>query len=112
MDMLEKVKSVWQKHKTKAMVAVGSAAATMGSVAPVAFASDNQQAGIITNPVGTADMWATLGTGAVTFITGILLPVANFCTSNGICLAFLTVTFVGLGIRILRRAIGAFGRGR
>lgn len=109
--MFEKIKGFVQKHKTKVMVSAGSAMAVASSVAPVAFAED-QQAGIITNPVGTADMWATLTTGVGTFINGILLPVASFCTSNGICLAFLTVTFVGLGVRILRRSINAFGRGR
>lgn len=109
--MFEKFKGFVQKNKTKAAVAFGSAAASMGAMAPVAFA-ENQEAGIITNPVQTADMWATLTGGVSTFINGILLPVASFCTSNGICLAFLTVTFVGLGVRILRRSISAFGRGR
>lgn len=109
--MFEKFKGFVQKHRTKAMVAVGSASAAMGAVAPVAFAED-QQAGIIPNPTQTIDMWATLTGGVSTFISGILIPVASFCTSNGICLAFLTVTFVGLGVRILRRTVSAFGRGR
>ncbi len=109
--MFEKFKGFVRKHKAKVMVSVGSAMAAAGSVAPVAFA-DDQQAGIITNPTQTIDMWATITAGVGTFLNGILLPVASFCTSNGICLAFLTVTFVGLGVRILRRSISAFGRGR
>lgn len=61
---------------------------------------------------GGATMWTTIGEGASSFITNVLTPVGTFCTSNEICLAFLSVTFVGLGVRLLRRAIGAFGRGR
>lgn len=109
--MLEKIKGFVQKHKTKAMLAVGSAAASAAALAPVAFA-ENQEAGIITNPVGTVDMWTTITSGASTFINGILIPVASFCTSNGICLLFLTATFIKLGVGVLKRSIGAFGRGR
>lgn len=110
--MLEKVKGFVQEHKTKAAVAVGSAAVSMGAMAPVAFASDNQQAGIITDPVQTADMWASITGGVGTFVNGILIPVASFCTSNGICLMFLTATFIKLGVGVLKRSISAFGRGR
>ena len=63
-------------------------------------------------PGGGGNMWTTITSGVGSFITGVLTPVANFCTSNEICLAFLGVTFAGLGVRILRRTIGAFGRGR
>lgn len=110
--MFDKVKGFIQKHKTKAAVAVGSAAAGMGMIAPVAFAEENLEAGVITNPVQTADMWSTITGGVGTFVTGVLMPVASFCTTNGICLLFLTVTLVKLGISVLRRSIGAFGRGR
>lgn len=61
---------------------------------------------------GGADMWTTIGSGVTSFTTGVLTPVTNVCTTNPIALAFLSVTFVSLGVRILRRVIGAFGRGR
>ena len=109
--MLEKIKGFVQKHKTKAIVAVGSASTAMAAMAPVAFA-DDQQAGIVTNPVGTLDMWASITGGVGTFVNGILMPVASFCTSNGICLMFLTATFIKLGVGVLKRSISAFGRGR
>lgn len=38
--------------------------------------------------------------------------IGNTCADNEICVAFLTVTFIGLGVRLLRKVIGAFGRGR
>lgn len=59
-----------------------------------------------------AGMWSTLTSGAGEFITGVVKPVLDTCSESEICLAFLTVTFVGLGVRMVRRVIGAFGRGR
>lgn len=63
-------------------------------------------------PGGGDSMWETITSGVGSFITGVVTPVANFCTSNEIALAFLSVTFAGLGVRLVRRTIGAFGRGR
>lgn len=110
--MIEKAKNFIREHKTKAMLFVVTAAASTAPMTLAASAEDTNLDGIITNPGQTIDMWATITGGVTTFISGILIPVANFCTSNGICLAFLTVTFVSLGVRILRKSIGAFGRGR
>lgn len=110
--MFEKVKTFVQEHKTKAMLSVGTAAVSTVPMTLIASAEDTALDGVITNPAQTIDMWATISGGVTTFISGILLPVANFCTSNGICLAFLTVTFISLGVRILKKSIGAFGRGR
>lgn len=59
-----------------------------------------------------SSMWETITNGVSSFTTGVLAPVTDVCTSNPIALAFLSVTFAGLGVRILRRVIGAFGRGR
>lgn len=42
----------------------------------------------------------------------LVAKIGDVCVNNEICLAFLTVTFMGLGVRLLRRVIGAFGRGR
>lgn len=61
---------------------------------------------------GGVGMWETIGDGVGSFIENVVTPVGTFCANNQICLAFLSVTFVGLGIRLLRRAISAFGRGR
>ena len=57
-------------------------------------------------------MWETISKGVSSFVSGVLIPVADFCANSEIALAFLAVTFAGLGVRILRRSIGAFGRGR
>lgn len=46
------------------------------------------------------------------FITGVVLPMFEFAASCSIVLALLSVTFASLGVRMLRRIIGAFGRGR
>lgn len=57
-------------------------------------------------------MWGTITTGASEFVDGVLTPVFNVCSTNGICLAFLSVTFVGLGVKLIRKVISAFGRGK
>lgn len=72
--------------------------------------------GDITQPAlpteGGGSMWETITTGVGSFISGVLTPVAQFCTQSEVPLAFLSVTFAALGVRMLRRTIGAFGRGR
>lgn len=71
--------------------------------------------GDITPPAvveGGADMWETITNGVSSFVSGVLTPVTTVCTTNPIALAFLSATFVSLGVRVLRRVIGAFGRGR
>lgn len=61
---------------------------------------------------GGVNMWETITNGVSSFVTGVLTPVANFCTQSEVPLAFLSVTFLSLGVRTLRKTIGAFGRGR
>ena len=56
-------------------------------------------------------MWESITEGVSSFISGVLMPVADFCANSEIALAFLAVTFAGLGVRTFRRTIGAFGRG-
>lgn len=54
-------------------------------------------------------------TSAITVVTNflsLLTDIFNFCVGNIVCLIFLAVTFVGIGIRYMRRVVGAFGRGR
>ena len=54
-------------------------------------------------------------TSAITVVTNflsLLTDIFNFCVGNIVCLIFLGVTFVGIGIRYMRRVVGAFGRGR
>lgn len=60
----------------------------------------------------TSSMWSTITTGAGEFITGIVSPVLNVCASNAIVLLFLSVTFISRGVSVIRKMIGAFGRGR
>ncbi len=61
---------------------------------------------------GGGSMWETIGDGVTQFTTGVLTPVTTVVSSNPIALAFLSVTFVLAGVRVLKRVINAFGRGR
>lgn len=67
---------------------------------------------IALDTVTNAQMWDTITNGVSSFISGVLTPVATFCTQSEVPLAFLSVTFLALGVRMLRKTIGAFGRGR
>ncbi len=49
--------------------------------------------------------------GADNFL-GLVTKVGDTCVNNEIAVLFLTATFVGLGVRLLRKVVGAFGRGR
>lgn len=60
----------------------------------------------------TGGVWETIIDGVSKFVSGVLAPVTNVCTTNPIALLFLSATFVTLGVRVLRRVISAFGRGR
>lgn len=117
---MSKIKGFLARAGTKGKIAVSSgvalATAALPSVTAFAEGEAAGTGGDIHQPAlpggGGGSMWETIGNGASSFVTNVLTPVGTFCTSNEICLAFLSVTFVGLGVRILRRAIGAFGRGR
>lgn len=61
---------------------------------------------------GGTNMWETITSGVSSFITGVVTPVLNMCSTNGVALAFLSVSFAGLGVRLVRKTISAFGRGR
>lgn len=63
-------------------------------------------------PEGGGSMWSTITSGVGSFITGVFTPVLNVVADSEIALAFLSVSFFFLGIRGVRRTIGAFGRGR
>lgn len=113
-----KIKDFLARAGTKGKIAVSSGVALVTATLPAvtAYAAAGT-GGDITPPAltgggGSSTMWETIGNGASSFVTNVLTPVGTFCTSNEICLAFLSVTFVGLGVRMLRRVIGAFGRGR
>lgn len=67
---------------------------------------------ITLDTVGSAVMWEKITNGVGSFISGVVTPVINVCSNSEICLAFLACTFVGIGVRNVRRLIGAFGRGR
>lgn len=56
-------------------------------------------------------MWESISNGVISFVSGVLTPLADFCANSEISLAFLAVTFATLGVRILCRTFGAFGRG-
>ena len=57
-------------------------------------------------------IWTTITTVISNFFTGVLTPVSEFVTTNPIALIFLGISFVGIGIRYLKRVTYAFGRGR
>lgn len=113
---MNKFKGFLARSGTKGKIAVSSAVALGTAALPVvtAFAEDTIPGGgmLVVPEGGGSSMWETIGNGAGSFITNVLTPVGTFCTSNEICLAFLSVTFVKLGVMMIRRAIGAFGRGR
>lgn len=79
---------------------------------PLLFAAEIGGGILVVPEEGGVNMWKTITDGVGSFTEGVLAPVTEVCTSNPIALAFLSVTFVNLGVRILRRVIGAFGRGR
>lgn len=53
-----------------------------------------------------------VGSGSVSFLTGFVSPLLSMCASNPVCLVFLTVTFVFLGVLMVRRFVRSFGRRR
>lgn len=46
------------------------------------------------------------------FLTGVVSPMLKFASTNAVILCLLAVTFMTLGVRILRRIVGSLGRGR
>lgn len=38
--------------------------------------------------------------------------IGDMCINNEICVLFLTASFVGIGVHLLRKVVRAFGRGR
>lgn len=60
---------------------------------------------------GAAGVTDKVFSGADNFLS-LVSKVGNTCADNEICVLFLTATFVGLGVRLLRKVVGAFGRGR
>lgn len=72
------------------------------AVADVALPSTSDQ----------ATMWSTITTGGQAFVNDLVVPVMDVCTSNALCLMFVSVTFVKLGVKMIRRFIGALGKGR
>ena len=59
---------------------------------------------------GSEGILATVMTNSKSFLS-LVSDIGNTCAENEICMAFLTVTFMTLGVRLLRRVISAFGRG-
>lgn len=60
---------------------------------------------------GVATVTDKIFAGTQNFLD-LVTKVGDTCVNNEICVLFLTATFVGLGVRMLRKVIGAFGRGR
>lgn len=45
-------------------------------------------------------------------VSGLITEVGTNAANNEVCIMFMTFTVVGLGIRLFKRLIRAFGRGR
>lgn len=57
-------------------------------------------------------IWTAVTTVISNFISDVLTPVTQYVTTNPIALIFLGISFVGIGIKYLKRVTYAFGRGR
>lgn len=57
-------------------------------------------------------MWDSITSGVSNFMTGIFTPVMTTAATSEVCLAFLSVTFIGLAVRVVKKIINSFGRGR
>lgn len=75
---------------------------------PFVVASVGEQ---LTLPEGGGSMWEKITTGASNFLTGIVTPVSTEVANSEIALAFLSVTFVGLGVGLFKRIVRSLGRG-
>lgn len=62
--------------------------------------------------VSTSGIYGSPSFSPSSFLTDVAAPVFGFVSKNLVTLAFLSVTFVVLGIRQIKRAVGSFGRGR
>lgn len=61
---------------------------------------------------GMEAIWTSITTVIGNFTSDVLTPVTEFVTTNPLALIFLGISFVGIGIRYLKRVTYAFGRGR
>lgn len=57
-------------------------------------------------------IWTSITTVIGDFLSDVLTPVSTFVTGNPIALIFLGISFVGIGIKYLKRVTYVFGRGR
>lgn len=115
---MNKVKDFFQNLGTKGKIVMTSGAALVGSALPTvtAFAAEGDNLPSIGGPIvseeGGGTMWEKIATGVTNFNTDVLKPVTTVCTENELVIAFLSATFITLGVRILSRVVRAFGRGR
>ena len=111
--MFDKLKKVGMTAKdklsnlnTKGKFIAASCAVPFAALVPSVSAFAAEDPDVTTNTVSGVFS----GVGSV--VTDVVSPVLTFCSSNVICLAFLSVTFAKLGARLVGRIISAFGRGR
>lgn len=60
----------------------------------------------------SSELFASADFMPVEFLTGVVSPMFEFAANNAVVLCLLASTFITLGVRILRRVVGALGRGR
>lgn len=77
----------------------------------IAVTAEAELPDVVGDPVlgGETSMWENVLTGGEKFIT-LLGNVFTFCADNELCQMFLTVTFIGIGVKYLGRVTHAFGR--
>lgn len=63
------------------------------------------------NSAADGNFWGTIVSGSNKFFTGIVTPVSTEVANSEIALAFLVVTFVGLGVGLFKRIARSLGRG-
>lgn len=61
---------------------------------------------------GIASIFKVVADTITNFLSGVFSPVFDFCTGNPLTLIILGISFIGIGIRYMRRVTNAFGRGR
>lgn len=74
---------------------------------PLMLASVGEQ---LTLPEGGDNMVKNIMDNVPTLITGLLTPIGEVISTNPVCLLALSVGLIGVGIKLFKRLVGAFGR--
>ena len=109
---MNKLKGFLARAGTKGKIALSSAVAVGTAALPTVTAFADESSVPALSGEGGVDMWEKIGTGVTSFVENVMTPVGANIVQNEVVLAMLSVTFVSFGIRMIGRAVRAFGRGR